>query len=147
MVPGIAACGTSSDVGPKLSKGKSTSHIKGMQSGKKEEQTIQNKHVLEYYFISSKEEGYLGLVLPLCRFGAAEVGSVESVKGIKPNFQPVRNKKIVINTCQRKTITHIRKYLRSSTIYLYLWSCRDITIIRKEYRVQLLLRLQYFLSI
>lgn len=40
MVPGIAAYGTSSDVGPKLSKGKSTSHIKGMQSGKKEERTI-----------------------------------------------------------------------------------------------------------
>lgn len=45
-----------------------------MQSGKKELTTIKNKHVLKYYFISSKEEGYLGLVLPLCRFGAAEVG-------------------------------------------------------------------------
>ena len=64
-----------------------------MQSGKKELTTIKNKHVLKYYFISSKEEGYLGLVLPLCRFGAAEVGGVNPVKGIKPNSQYVRNKK------------------------------------------------------
>ena len=59
------------------------------------------------------------------------------LNGIKPNFQPVRNKKIEKNTRKRKTITRTRQYLRGSAICLRLWSCRDITIIREEYKVQL----------
>ena len=47
------------------------------------------------------------------------------------------------NTRQRKTITRTRQYLCGSAICLRPWSCRDFTIIRKEYKV----RLQYFLSI
>ena len=58
------------------------------------------------------------------------------VKGIKPNSQPVRNKKNRENTHQRKTITRTRQYLRGLTICLRPRSCRDITIIREEYRVQ-----------
>ena len=57
------------------------------------------------------------------------------LNGIKPNFQPVRNKKIEKNTRKRKTITRTRQYLRGSAICLRLWSCRDITIIKEEYRV------------
>ena len=48
---------------------------------------------------------------------------------LKRNSQPVRNKKIRENTCQRKTITRIRQYLRGSAICLRLWSCRDFTMI------------------
>ena len=44
--------------------------------------------------------------------------------------------KIEKNTCQRKTITCIRQYLCGSVICLHPRSCRDITIIREEYRVQ-----------
>ena len=58
-----------------------------------------------------------------------------SLKGIKPNSQPVR-KKIEKNTHQRKTITRTRQYLRGSTIYLHPQSCMDITIIKEEYKVQ-----------
>ena len=45
--------------------------------------------------------------------------------------------KIRENTRQRKTITCTRQYLRGSAICLHPRSCRDITIIRKEYKVQL----------
>ena len=44
--------------------------------------------------------------------------------------------KIRENTRQRKTITHTRQYLRGSAIYLRPRSCKDLTIIREEYRVQ-----------
>ena len=57
------------------------------------------------------------------------------VKGIKSNSQLVRNKKNRENTHQRKTITCTRQYLCGSTICLRPWSCRDIIIIREEYRV------------
>ena len=59
-----------------------------------------------------------------------------TLKGIKPNFQPARNKNRE-NTRQRKTITRTRQYLCGSAICLRPRSCRDITIIREEYRVQL----------
>ena len=39
------------------------------------------------------------------------------------------------NTCQRKTITHIRQYLRSSAICLRPRNCRDFTIIREKFKV------------
>ena len=45
--------------------------------------------------------------------------------------------KIRENTRQRKTISRTRQYLRGSAICLRPRSCRDITIIREEYRVQL----------
>ena len=40
----------------------------------------------------------------------------------------------------KKTITRTRQYLRDLAIYLRPRSCRDFTIIREEYKVQL----QYF---
>ena len=57
------------------------------------------------------------------------------LNGIKPNSQPVRNKKIEKNTCKRKTITRTKQYLRGSAICLHPRNCRDITIIKEEYRV------------
>ena len=60
---------------------------------------------------------------------------VYPLKGIKPNSQLVRNKNRE-NTPQRKTITRTRQYLRGSAICLRPRNCRDITIIREEYRVQ-----------
>ena len=57
------------------------------------------------------------------------------VKGIKSNSQLVINKKNRENTRQRKTITCTRQYLRGSAICLRPQSCRDITIIKEEYRV------------
>ena len=57
------------------------------------------------------------------------------MKGIKPNSQPMRNKKNRVNTRQRKTITRTKQYLRGSAICLRPQSCKDITIIREEYRV------------
>ena len=66
------------------------------------------------------------------------------MKGIKLNFQ--QKQKNRENTRQRKTITRIRQYLRGLAICLCPRSYRDITIIRKEYRVQPQ-QLQYFLSI
>ena len=47
---------------------------------------------------------------------------------------------------KKKKITRTRHYLRGSAICLRPRSCRDITIIREEYKVQPQ-RLQYFLSI
>ena len=38
---------------------------------------------------------------------------------------------------KKKTITRTRQYLRGSTICLRPRNCRDITIIKEEYRVQL----------
>ena len=58
------------------------------------------------------------------------------LKGIKPNSQPVRNKKNRENTRQRKKITRTRQYLCGSAICLRPRSCRDFTIIKKKYRVQ-----------
>ena len=51
-----------------------------------------------------------------------------------PNLWEKKNRE---NTRQRKTITCTRQYLSGSTICLRPRSCRDITIIREEYRVQL----------
>ena len=59
------------------------------------------------------------------------------LKGIKSNSQPVRNKKNRENTRQTNKITRIRQYSRGSAICLRPRSCRNITIIREEYRVQL----------
>ena len=53
-----------------------------------------------------------------------------------------KKKKKKREQCQRKTITHTRQYLRGLAICLRSRSCRDFTIIREEYRVQL----QFFLS-
>ena len=44
--------------------------------------------------------------------------------------------KIEKNTRQRKTITRTRQYLCGSTICLHPQSCKDITIIMEEYKVQ-----------
>ena len=63
-------------------------------------------------------------------------GCDSDMQGIKPNSQLVR-KKNRENTHQRKTITRTRQYLRGSAICLCPQSCRDITIIREEYKVQL----------
>ena len=60
-----------------------------------------------------------------------------------PNLWETKNGE---NTCQRKTITRTRQYLCGSAICLRPRSCKDITIIREEYKVQPR-RLQYFLSI
>ena len=70
----------------------------------------------------NKNKVYLGLLI-----------SIE----INPNSQPMRNKKIEKSTRQRKTITWTRQYLRGSVICLCLRSCKDFTIIKEEYKVQL----------
>ena len=47
----------------------------------------------------------------------------------------MREIKNIENTRQKKIIIHTRQYLRDSIIYLCSSSCKDITIMREEYRV------------
>ena len=67
------------------------------------------------------------------KFGSA--GTVAIYRELTRNSQLVINRKNRENTCQRKTITRTRQYLRGSAIFLHPQNCKDFTII-KEKKIQ-----------
>ena len=66
-----------------------------------------------------------------CSHSNLTLGSDTSCRELTRNSQPMRNKNKE-NTCQRKTITCTRQYLRGSAICLRPQSCRDFTIIKEK---------------